>query len=66
MKYIFLIALREFAENAKTKGFWIGIFTLPVIMAISIAVASIAFVPVKDPPQGPLSVAGTVGLARTR
>ena len=40
MKYIFLIALREFAENAKTKGFWIGIFTLPVIMAISIAVST--------------------------
>ncbi len=40
MKYIFLIALREFAENAKTKGFWIGIFTLPLILAISIGVST--------------------------
>lgn len=40
MKYMLLIALREFAENAKTKGFWIGIFTLPVILAISIVVST--------------------------
>ncbi len=40
MKYALLIALREFAENAKTKGFWIGIFTLPVIMAIGIGVST--------------------------
>jgi ABC-2 type transport system permease protein len=39
MRYMLLIALREFAENAKTKGFWIGIFTLPLIMAISIGVS---------------------------
>ena len=40
MKYALLIALREFAENAKTKGFWIGIFTLPVILAISLFVST--------------------------
>ena len=40
MKYIFLIALREYAENAKTKGFWIGIFMLPLIMAISLVVST--------------------------
>jgi ABC-2 type transport system permease protein len=40
MKYALLIALREFAENAKTKGFWIGIFTLPVILGLSIGVST--------------------------
>lgn len=39
MRYMLLIALREFAENAKTKGFWIGIFMLPLIMAIGIGVS---------------------------
>jgi ABC-2 type transport system permease protein len=40
MRYTLLIALREFVENAKTKGFWIGIFTLPVMMAIGITVSA--------------------------
>ncbi|HEV7607973.1 MAG TPA: ABC transporter permease [Steroidobacteraceae bacterium] len=40
MRYTLLIALREFAENAKTKGFWIGIFILPLILALSIGVSS--------------------------
>jgi ABC-2 type transport system permease protein len=40
MRYTLLIALREYAENAKTKGFWIGIFMLPLIIAISIAVSA--------------------------
>jgi ABC-2 type transport system permease protein len=40
MRYTLLIALREFAENAKTKGFWIGIFTLPILLAISIGVST--------------------------
>jgi ABC-2 type transport system permease protein len=39
MKYILLIALREYAENAKTKGFWIGLFMLPLIMGISLLVS---------------------------
>jgi len=38
MRYVFLVAWREFAENAKTKGFWIGIFLLPVILFLSIQV----------------------------
>ncbi len=40
MRHIFLIALREFAENAKTKGFWIGIFMLPLILGLSIGVSA--------------------------
>ena len=31
MKYALLVALREFAEHTKTKGFWIGIFLFPVL-----------------------------------
>ena len=38
MKYAFLVAWREYAENAKTKGFWIGIFLLPAILFLSIQV----------------------------
>lgn len=38
MRAIFMIALREYAENAKTKGFWIGLFLFPVIIFASIAV----------------------------
>ncbi|HKE00237.1 MAG TPA: ABC transporter permease [Planctomycetota bacterium] len=41
MKNIFLIALREYAENAKTKGFWIGIFLFPVMLFIGIRVPEI-------------------------
>jgi ABC-2 type transport system permease protein len=40
MRYTFLIALREYAENAKTKGFWIGLFMLPMILGLSIAVSA--------------------------
>ena len=40
LRYTLLIALREFAESAKTKGFWIGIFMLPLILAISIGVST--------------------------
>ncbi len=32
MRVICLIAMREYAENVKTKGFWIGILLLPVIL----------------------------------
>lgn len=38
MKYVWLIALREFAENAKTKGFWIGILLFPVMLFLGIRV----------------------------
>lgn len=37
MKYAILVALREFAENAKTKGFWLGILTFPLIIYASIS-----------------------------
>ncbi|MBI3820227.1 MAG: ABC transporter permease [Planctomycetes bacterium] len=32
MKYVWLVALREYAENAKTKGFWLGILMLPIML----------------------------------
>jgi ABC-2 type transport system permease protein len=32
MRCAFLVAWREYTENARTKGFWIGIFLLPVIV----------------------------------
>lgn len=38
MRYAFLVAWREYAENAKTKGFWIGLFLLPTILFFSIQV----------------------------
>ncbi|HVK57764.1 MAG TPA: ABC transporter permease [Candidatus Kapabacteria bacterium] len=38
MRNAFLVALREYVENAKTKGFWIGIFMLPVVLFLSIQV----------------------------
>jgi ABC-2 type transport system permease protein len=41
MRYALLIALREFAENAKTKGFWIGIFMFPLLIAIAIGVTTL-------------------------
>jgi ABC-2 type transport system permease protein len=41
MRYALLIALRELAENAKTKGFWIGIFMFPLIIGAAIGVTSL-------------------------
>ena len=41
MRYTFLIALREYVENAKTKGFWIGIFMLPLMIAVGIGVTAL-------------------------
>ena len=38
MRYAFLVAWREYAENAKTKGFWIGLFLMPAILFLSIQV----------------------------
>src|SRR5690349_9405383 len=32
MRYVFLIARREFLEAAKTKGFWIGIMLFPAML----------------------------------
>jgi ABC-2 type transport system permease protein len=35
MKYAFLVAWREYAENAKTKGFWLSLFLMPMILFLS-------------------------------
>jgi ABC-2 type transport system permease protein len=32
LKYVSLVAQREFGENAKTKGFWIGILIFPIML----------------------------------
>lgn len=32
LRYVWLVALREYAENAKTKGFWIGILIFPLML----------------------------------
>ena len=38
MKFAFLVAFREYAENAKTKGFWLGILLVPLIIFFSVQV----------------------------
>ncbi|MDA7916262.1 ABC transporter permease [Verrucomicrobia bacterium] len=38
MKYAFLIALRDYGESARTKGFWLGILLFPLIILISVQV----------------------------
>jgi ABC-2 type transport system permease protein len=38
VRYSILVALREYLENVKTKGFWIGILLFPVLLIASIAV----------------------------
>ena len=35
MRNAFLVAWREYTENARTKGFWIGILMLPIILFLS-------------------------------
>jgi ABC-2 type transport system permease protein len=40
MRYALLIALREYLENAKTKGFWIGIFMFPLMLGIAFFVSA--------------------------
>lgn len=35
MKYAWLVAWREYAENAKTKGFWLGLLLMPAILFFS-------------------------------
>jgi ABC-2 type transport system permease protein len=39
MRFIFLVAWREYSENAKTKGFWIGLFMFPLFLFVSVNVA---------------------------
>jgi hypothetical protein len=38
MRNVYLVALREYVENARTRGFWIGIFMLPVVLFLSFQV----------------------------
>ncbi|MFC1706282.1 ABC transporter permease [Planctomycetota bacterium] len=38
MRPILLVGLREYAENARTKGFWIGLFLFPVLILICLSV----------------------------
>jgi ABC-2 type transport system permease protein len=38
MKYAFLVAWREFTDNIRTKGFWIGICIFPIILYASFRV----------------------------
>jgi len=38
MNKTFLVAMREYVENLKTKAFWLGIMALPVILVLSILV----------------------------
>jgi len=41
MRYAFLVAWREFGENVKTKGFWIGIFIFPLMIWLSFSVGGL-------------------------
>jgi ABC-2 type transport system permease protein len=38
MKYALLVAWREYAESAKAKGFWIGIFMMPLMLFLTVQV----------------------------
>ncbi|MFQ5748201.1 MAG: ABC transporter permease [Planctomycetota bacterium] len=38
MRNALLVAIREFAENARTKGFWIGLLLFPVMILIGMQV----------------------------
>ena len=38
MKSALLVAWREYAENAKTRGFWVGLFLFPLIVFLSVQV----------------------------
>jgi ABC-2 type transport system permease protein len=35
VRYAFLVGLREYLENVKTKGFWIGILIFPILILVS-------------------------------
>ncbi len=40
MRRVFLIALREYHESARTKGFWIGLFLLPLFVIVGLLMMS--------------------------
>ncbi len=39
MNKTYLVAMREYVENLRTKTFWIGIISFPVIIAVAVAVS---------------------------
>ncbi len=41
MNYIWRVGWREFAENARTKGFWIGILLFPVLIVVGATVPAL-------------------------
>jgi ABC-2 type transport system permease protein len=41
MRAALLVAWREYAENTKTKGFWIGIFLFPLIILGSVTIPAV-------------------------
>lgn len=41
MKYVWRVGWREFMENARTKGFWIGILLFPLIIAVASTVPAL-------------------------
>lgn len=49
MRNAFLVAWRDFAESAKTKGFWIGLLLFPIIILLAIQVPQ--FLEKKGAPQ---------------
>ena len=38
MNKTFLVALREYIENLRTKTFWIGILSVPIILVVTFVV----------------------------
>lgn len=41
MRKILLVAQREFFDNARTKGFWIGVFIFPVMLTLALVVPTL-------------------------
>ena len=41
MRRPWLIAQREFLENVRTKGFWIGIFVFPLLLTLSVVMPAV-------------------------
>lgn len=41
MRRPWLVAQREFLENVRTKGFWIGIFVLPLLLTLSVVMPAV-------------------------
>jgi ABC-2 type transport system permease protein len=41
MRKPWLVAQREFLENVRTKGFWIGIFVLPLLLTLSVVLPAV-------------------------